>query len=86
MPYLKEEGKEKFKELANVIAWGPDIQTPGELNYLFTLLAKKYISIEKNYQRLNDVDGAFSCAAKEFYRRVTAPYEDLKIAENGDVY
>lgn len=32
------------------------------------------------------VMGAFRCAQQEFYRRVAVPYEDSKIAENGDVY
>jgi len=27
-----------------------------------------------------------SCAAAEFYRRVAVPYENVKIAQNGDVY
>ena len=30
--------------------------------------------------------GALECAKLELYRRVAAPYEDVKIMENGDVY
>jgi len=33
-----------------------------------------------------DAIGALECAKLELYRRVAAPYEDTKIAENGDVY
>jgi hypothetical protein len=81
MPYIK---------LADRIAiqsgvLGPD--TPGELNYLFTRLALEYVERKGlNYQRINDVVGALEGAKLEFYRRLAAPYEDKKIAENGDVY
>jgi hypothetical protein len=40
----------------------------------------------KNYQTVNDIVGALEGAKMEFYRRAAAPYEDLKIKENGDVY
>ena len=29
--------------------------------------------------------GVLECCKLEFYRRVAAPYEDIKIEENGDV-
>jgi len=35
---------------------------------------------------INAIIGALECAKLELYRRVAAPYEDDKIAENGDVY
>ena len=38
------------------------------------------------YAVYNRAMGVFDCAAREFYRRVVAPYEDKKIMENGDVY
>ncbi len=34
----------------------------------------------------NAVVGALECAKLELYRRMVAPYENGKIAENGDVY
>jgi hypothetical protein len=37
------------------------------------------------YERLNRAMGVLACVQAEFYRRVAAPYEDQKIAENGDV-
>jgi hypothetical protein len=30
--------------------------------------------------------GALECAKLELYRRLASPYEDLKIADNGDIY
>ena len=41
---------------------------------------------EDNYQAHNDIIGALTACQLEWYRRVTVPYEDSKIRENGDVY
>jgi hypothetical protein len=62
-------------------------QNAGELNYAVTNLVLGYIAQHgKNYQHINDVIGALEGAKLEFYRRLVGPYEDTKIAENGDVY
>jgi hypothetical protein len=37
------------------------------------------------YADHNEVMGVLNCIALEFYRRKTAPYEDVKIAEEGDL-
>jgi len=63
---------------------------PGELNYLLTRTIQKYIGRyddrAPDYQRFNDAVGALESCKQELYRRAVAPYEDLKSAENGDVY
>ena len=62
-------------------------QTSGELNYELTQVALVYLrSGEVNYARMAEVMSAFDCAAREFYRRVVAVYEDEKCRLNGDVY
>jgi hypothetical protein len=62
-------------------------QNAGELNYLFSEIARRYLHDKgKSYQTMNDIVGALDGAKTEFNRRVVAPYEDLKIEENGDVY
>jgi hypothetical protein len=59
----------------------------GELNFVFTQVIQQYLMLNgTSYQRINDVIGALEGAKLEFYRRVAAPYEDMKIKENGDVY
>lgn len=64
-----------------------DARTAGELNYQLTILIDRYLTVnEKGYQTMNDIVGALDGAKAEFQRRVVAPYEDKKIAENGDVY
>jgi hypothetical protein len=64
----------------------PAVSTAGELNYIFTRLAKTYVAANGgNYQAMNDVLGALEGAKLELYRRQVAPYEDSKRALNGDV-
>ena len=62
-------------------------ETPGELNFAVTVLIRRYLLTKGlSYSHCNDVLGALEGAKAEFYRRVVVPYEDQKIAENGDVY
>lgn len=86
MPYIDQKAKDKlFNELETQLPLY--IGTPGELNFLMTELCKVYVANNKlNYQTINDIVGALEGCKLEFYRRVGAPYEDLKINQNGDVY
>lgn len=80
MPYITQD-----RRLAMGSGAVPD--NAGELNYEFTMLARCYIQHHGlSYQRINDIIGALDGAKAEFQRRVVAPYEDSKIATNGDVY
>jgi len=84
MPYITQNDRYKF-DVALIAL--PRIETAGELNYLITQLARKYILDHGlRYEHINAIRGALVCVGDEFYRRVIAPYEDKKIAENGDVY
>jgi hypothetical protein len=85
MPYIKKVFRSPMdthiEELAKLA------QTPGDLNYIISRLASLTLHYEgKSYNVLNALVGALECAKLEMYRRVAAPYEDLKIVENGDVY
>lgn len=84
MPYVDEEARDRLKYYFS----GDGVpETPGELNYLITMVIKDYIwANELNYQTINDILGALDGASKEFYRRVAVPYEESKISLNGDVY
>jgi len=81
MPYLKTERRLDLEE--GQIA--DSELTPGDLNYLITLLCHRYFKEHHNYQGLNDIIGALESCKLELYRRKAGPYEDLKIFENGDV-
>jgi len=80
MPYIKPDQRAG-------IALGEFPANAGELNYAITLLVRDYFNVRGGrYQQINDVLGALEGAKAEFYRRIVAPYEDTKIAKNGDVY
>lgn len=64
-------------------------ETPGELNYLITILLGRYLhSYGENpkYADYNEVIGVLECVKLELYRRAISKYEDEKRAANGDVY
>lgn len=80
MPYITKEARRRIFEEENAT-------TPGELNYMFTILALDYLdSKHETYQTINDIIGALECCKQEFYRRIVVPYEELKLRSNGDVY
>ena len=61
--------------------------TPGELNYVITKLLDEFLRGEGfNYTNINAAIGVLECAKLELYRRLAAPYEEIKKAQNGDVY
>lgn len=83
MPYIRTQDREAFHQLDDL----PGADDAGELNYQFTKIALNYLEVHGNrYQVFNDIIGALEGAKLELYRRRVAPYEDTKIAENGDVY
>lgn len=87
MPYIKMEDREKYeevlKELINILKGLPVERIDGELNYVITRMLKEAYPLR--YFNLNRAMGVLECAKLEFYRRVVAPYEDVKIRESGDV-
>jgi len=84
MPYIKPTERVDLDTTTEFAASAPI--NAGQLQYVIALLITQYLGKNYRYQDLNDVLGALEGAKLEFYRRVVAPYEDTKIAENGDVY
>ena len=85
MPYLNERRREDFEPaLTNMTL---NVTHPGDLNYIINVLGRELArTLGDNYNAHNDVIGAMECAKQEYYRRVVAPYEDIKIEQNGDVF
>lgn len=95
MPYIKQEQRDKivkkslepetFKPIVRIDSG--QIETAGDLNYTFTVLAQDYLRRKGlNYQHINDIVGALEGCKLELYRRVASNYEDEKIEINGDVF
>jgi len=87
MPYTKIENRKKFKAVLFPFLVSAELNrlSAGDLNYLFTAIIDRQLK-DANYARMNEIVGALECCKQEFIRRKLNPYEDKKIAENGDVY
>lgn len=80
MPYILDRREELTPYTAAA-------RKSGELNFQFTQIIIQYLRDNgKGYSQFNDILGALEGAKLEFYRRVVVPYEEQKIAENGDVF
>ena len=60
--------------------------TVGELTYVLYRTCLDYLGPNPRFTHFAEVLGALSATENEFYRRQVAPYEDIKILQNGDVY
>jgi hypothetical protein len=80
MPYVDNDSRQNIGD-----GYTPDCA--GLLNYVLSQHIDEYISDNGlNYQTLNDISGVLTNLNLEVYRRITAPYEDKKIKDNGDVF
>jgi hypothetical protein len=88
MPYLEPRHRERWDRyltpLLNQIHFGTT--SLGDLNYIITRILLKRLARNLSYTALCGVMGTLVCVGLELYRRVAAPYEDKKCAENGEVY
>lgn len=79
MPYIQAEARPALDKRQ------VQPETAGELNYVITQLVFEFARLKgRNYQTYAEIEGVLQHVSKEVYRRSAAPYEDLKIAENGD--
>lgn len=86
MPYISEGDRKDLEPLTMRIE-SVYVDSPGILNFIVTKTLMQYEKCNGiNYKTYNDMVGVLECAKLELYRRMVVPYEDNKIAENGDVY
>lgn len=84
MPYIKPL-RRPFLD-APIDSLGMRIRDVGELNYCITRLVLQFFRhVGLNYANIAGVVGTLKLVSTELERRVINPYEDMKIAENGDV-
>ncbi len=93
MPYIKQSQRENLNpaidELVNrvrVTCEQDKDQPDGMLNYAMTSLLLGTVAKDKRYFNLERAVGCLECCKLELYRRVAAPYENVKAKENGDVF
>ncbi len=83
MPYITPERRRVNKLNLSEL----EMRTSGELTYLISVLMNEYLKrTGKSYGTMSVVRACAQDASDEFYRRVMLPYENCKLAENGDVY
>lgn len=84
MPYIDEEARHKFDKPIKEIA--TFITAKGDLNYVISeIVGQLLLKGEIGYTSISNwIDGVHG-AERELTRRLLNPYEDLKIAQNGDV-
>lgn len=94
MPYIRQNIRDQLDKnitlLGNSIKETSELyetQVDGELNYTITkLIGSIYGPIEElKYHDFNEIIGMLECCKLEFYRKQCAPYEDIKLRENGSV-
>jgi len=94
MPYIKQDIRERLDPSIDALAKAVAAEVKeekdlaGVLNYAMTRLVLAVV--KERFGRLRywivaAVTGAFTNARDEFYRRAGSPYEDKKIAEEGDL-
>jgi hypothetical protein len=86
MPYTKQEDRTDKMKIA-IATLSEEIKNKGDLNYTICELTSQLIlkTGGMGYTNVSNwIDGVHG-AERELTRRLLNPYEDIKIAENGDV-
>ena len=84
MPYISKEKRKKLDWIVDNLAAEliGDNGITGNLNYVLFRLAKKLCHRYKDYAAfVADLE----CSKLEIYRKLTAPYEEIKEEENGSI-
>jgi len=96
MPYIEQKRRNLYDKLISKLAKkivkvnvdNADLFC-GDLNYIITkLLVSVYYKENPcsiRYNDHNEIIGMLECCKNEWYRKLTAPYEDEKITKNGSV-
>ncbi len=88
MPYIARKDRLQYQraldELASLVPQERAAR-PGHMNYVISLLIRRVYGESMRYADHNEVVGLLNCVQQEFYRRSTVPYEDEKIAQEGDL-
>jgi Domain of unknown function (DUF6899) len=94
MPYIKQSRREAINpKLDALIQQIRELdhthitELDGDLNYAISNLLLGVFDLTDNpkYTKFNSALGVLEGVKLEMYRRFTAPYEDEKIEENGDI-
>jgi len=84
VPYIPKRERERLLEKMTI----PDMRgsMPGILAFALTKVLVSWLPGRPRYQHFAEAMGVIESLKLELYRRMVAPYEDQKKAENGDVF
>ena len=82
MPYIKRDERPRCDLVVQRMAES-EVKANGDLNYILFKFCKE--NIEPSYNNYKNYIGELEETINEIRRRILAPYEDMKIKENGDV-
>lgn len=82
MPYIKQDRRTELELLIDMMR-EKDIKADGDLNYMLYAFCKRHV--KPSYNNYKNFCGELRQCVTEIERRLLGPYEDEKIAENGDV-
>lgn len=80
MPYIPHEERRKFNFTL------PAGLSPGQMTFIIADLIDQYVGMVPDYDRLHSAIGVLECCKQEVYRRLVVPYENGKLAVNGDTF
>ena len=84
MPYIKKQDRARHDYILRDIDYSN--LDMGDINYFISSMLKMYIEVNgESYSNYNSLVGVLECIKLEIYRRKVAPYEDIKIGQNGDI-
>ena len=92
MPYIKQKDRVALRPLVEALMDELSKQKSmdkavGTVNYTFSRILGRVLNIHGlRYCNLNALIGVLECCKMELYRRIAVPYEEKKIADNGDVF
>jgi len=86
MPYVDKETRELLnREISELLIDLEEYNEPGNINYVLSNIIWHLFNLNPCYETANSLLGVLEAVKQEFYRRKVAPYEDLKIGQNGDL-
>lgn len=82
MPYIKQEDRPEMDIVVGEMAHR-GVKPDGKLNYVLFKFCQDHT--KPGYNNYKNFCAELRQCATEIERRILAPYEDIKIEENGDV-
>lgn len=89
MPYIDQTARIHIKKESKrrvLDSMGRILADTGELSYVIMRILLTYMGDTLTETKINEVVGVLERIKLEFYRRLCAPFEEIKKEENGDIF